>query len=108
MVRSRPGRPKSSRKSAVRSNGDDADNGLYVGSVEKAFRVLEALNRAGRPVGLLGLTPLTGFGRSVTQRFLFTLRALGYVNQDATTKSYSLSPKMLEFGRAYLSADFIR
>jgi PcaR/PcaU/PobR family beta-ketoadipate pathway transcriptional regulator len=81
---------------------------LYVASVEKAFRVLEALDRAGRPVGLSGLAPLTGFGRSATQRFLFTLRALGYVNQDATTKSYSLSPKMLEFGRAYLSADFIR
>jgi IclR family pca regulon transcriptional regulator len=108
MIRSRQGHPKPARRSPASSDRDDADNGLYVTSVEKAFRVLEALNRAGRPVGLSGLVPLTGFGRSATQRFLFTLRALGYVNQDATAKSYSLSPKMLEFGRAYLSADFIR
>jgi PcaR/PcaU/PobR family beta-ketoadipate pathway transcriptional regulator len=108
MVRSRLGGSRPERRSAVSSEGEDADNGLYVASVEKAFRVLEALDRAGRPVGLSELAPLTGFGRSATQRFLFTLRALGYVNQDGTTKSYSLSPKMLEFGRAYLSADFIR
>ncbi|SHG74740.1 IclR family transcriptional regulator [Bradyrhizobium erythrophlei] len=108
MIRSRPGRPRAESRSAAPCGSDNADSGLYVASVEKAFRVLEALNRAGRPVGLSGLAPLTGFGRSATQRFLFTLRALGYVNQDATTKSYSLAPKMLEFGRAYLSADFIR
>lgn len=90
------------------SDGSDIESTLYVASVEKAFRVLEALNRLGRPAGLAGLVPLTGLGRSATQRFLFTLRALGYVHQDQATKAYSLSSRMLEFGRAYLSADSIR
>ena len=107
MARSRPGRVKP-RQGSTAADGDDSEHGLYVASVEKAFRVLEALNRAGRPLGLSALTPMTGFGRSATQRFLFTLRALNYVSQDPATKSYSLSPKMLEFGRAYLSADFMR
>ena len=52
MIRSRQGHPKPARRSPATSDRDDADNGLYVASVEKAFRVLEALNRAGRPVGL--------------------------------------------------------
>ena len=108
MIRTRQVRFKAARRRAASSDSEEADNGLYVASVEKAFRVLEALNRVGRPVGLSEVVPLTGFGRSATQRFLFTLRALGYVNQDTATKSYNLSPKMLEFGRAYLSADFIR
>jgi IclR family pca regulon transcriptional regulator len=95
-------------KSAMPSEDDESAHDLYVTSVEKAFRVLDALNNIGRPARLSDLAPLTGLGRSATQRFLFTLRALGYVNQDATTKTYSLASKMLEFGRAYLSADAIR
>lgn len=108
MVRSRARPSEAKKRSAAPPDDSDTENTLYVASVEKAFRVLEALNKIGRPVGLAALAPVTGLGRSATQRFLFTLRALGYVSQDATTKAYSLSSRMLEFGRAYLSAESIR
>lgn len=86
----------------------EAGNDLYVASVEKAFRVLDVLNKNGSPINQSDMVPLTGLGKSGTQRFLFTLRALGYINQDPATKAYSLSSKMLEFGRNYLGADAIR
>jgi IclR family transcriptional regulator, pca regulon regulatory protein len=87
--------------------GRNASN-LYVASVEKAFRVLDALNRAGRPLGLSELAALTGLGKSAAQRFVFTLRALGYVDRDASTKAYSPSTKMLELGRAYAGVEAVR
>jgi IclR family pca regulon transcriptional regulator len=108
MAKARARAARAGKRSAAPPVDDDADNTLYVASVEKAFRVLEALNEVGRPIGLSGLVPLTGLGRSATQRFLFTLRSLGYVNQDQATKAYSLSARMLAFGRGYLSADSIR
>lgn len=86
----------------------EAENDLYVASVEKAFRVLDVLNKSGHPISQSEMVPLTGLGKSGTQRFLFTLRALGYINQNPETKAYSLSSKMLEFGRGYLGADAIR
>jgi IclR family transcriptional regulator, pca regulon regulatory protein len=91
-----------------RAAGERNPSNLYVASVEKAFRVLDTLTRAGRALGLSELAVLTGLGKSATQRFVFTLRALGYVDQDASTKAYCPSTKMLELGRAYVGVEVVR
>ncbi|HLI10315.1 MAG TPA: IclR family transcriptional regulator C-terminal domain-containing protein [Alphaproteobacteria bacterium] len=111
VPRAMPAKDKPQRKAKAKGRAgpkSEGDNNLYVASVEKAFRVLDVLNEVGKPLGLSEIVPLTGLGKSATQRFVFTLRTLGYVNQDPLSKAYSLSTKMLEFGRAYLSADAIR
>ena len=60
-------------------------------SVEKAFRILEAMASYRQPVQLWLLAELTGCPSSTVVRFLHTLIKLGYVRQDPQTKKYFLT-----------------
>jgi IclR family pca regulon transcriptional regulator len=81
---------------------------LFVGSIAKCFKVLEALNVASRGVGLTELAQLSQLDRSATQRITHTLKALGYLRQDAASRAFTLSGRMLEFGHTVLSTDRLR
>ncbi len=81
---------------------------LVMGSLAKCFQVLEALNTAGRPVGLTELAQLAGLDRSGVQRITHTLRVLGYLRQDPASKAFRLSGRMLEFGHTVLATDQLR
>lgn len=85
-----------------------ADSPLFVGAVAKCFQVLEALNVAGRPLGLTELAGIAGLDRSATQRMTHTLRVLGYLRQDPGTRAFTLSGRMLEFGHTVLATDWLR
>ncbi len=101
-------RPAAGRTPArtARAAGDDSP--LFVGSIAKCFQVLEALNTAGVPVGLTELAALAGLDRSATQRITHTLRVLGYLRQDAGTRAFALSGRMLEFGHTVLATNTVR
>ncbi|CAA9384611.1 MAG: hypothetical protein AVDCRST_MAG51-21, partial [uncultured Ramlibacter sp.] len=86
MATAAPARPR-------RAGGDSP---LFMGSLAKCFQVLEALNTAGRAVGLTELAQLAGLDRSGVQRITHTLRVLGYLRQDPATKAFRLSGRMLE------------
>jgi len=86
----------------------DAEHPLYVGSIAKCFKVLEALNVAGRAVALTELTALAGLERSAVQRITHTLRTLGYIRQHPQTRAYTLAGRMLEFGHTVLATDRLR
>ncbi|WP_411677165.1 IclR family transcriptional regulator [Caproicibacter sp.] len=60
-------------------------------SVEKAFRILEAMASCREPVQLRRLAELTGCPPSTAIRFLRTLMKLGYVRQDPETQKYFLT-----------------
>jgi IclR family transcriptional regulator, pca regulon regulatory protein len=81
---------------------------LFVASLARCFQVLEALNSAGRSVGLTELAQLSGLDRSGVQRITHTLRVLGYLRQDPATKAFRLSGRMLEFGHTVLATDRVR
>lgn len=83
------------------------DSRLFVGGVEKALRVLRAFYGQPGPQSLTDIANATGLGRSATQRFLYTLKALGYLRQDQSTRRYTLSPKVLDLGYAYLRNDYL-
>jgi IclR family pca regulon transcriptional regulator len=85
-----------------------ADSPLFMGSLAKCFQVLEALNTAGRAVGLTELAQLAGLDRSGEQRITHTLRVLGYLRQDPATKAFRLSGRMLEFGHTVLATNAVR
>jgi DNA-binding IclR family transcriptional regulator len=70
--------------------------------------VLEALNTAGRAVGLTELAQLAGLDRSGVQRITHTLRVLGYLRQDPASKAFRLSGRMLEFGHTVLATNVVR
>jgi PcaR/PcaU/PobR family beta-ketoadipate pathway transcriptional regulator len=86
----------------------DRENGLFVASVEKAFRVLDAISAANTELGLSEVAARTGIGKSAAQRFLYTLHTLGYLSQDAASKGYRLSPKLLALSDSYVRADVLK
>lgn len=83
----------------------EADDALFVQSVEKAFRVLFAVGRNQAPMGLTELAAASGLDRSAAQRFSHTLERLGYLRKDRRTRRYAITPRALEIGAMYLRSD---
>lgn len=81
-----------------------SDSALNVKSVTKAFRVLEAFRNDGPFLGLTDLMAATGMDKSTVQRFTFTLKQMGYLEQDPSTRRYSLGRRVLDLSFGYLSA----
>ncbi len=79
------------------------DSPLFIASLEKGVRLLEAFDEGHRRLGLNDLVDLTGLNKSAVQRFLHTWEALGYLAKDAVTKQFRLTPKVMS-----LSYNFLR
>lgn len=82
-------------------------NTLYVASLEKGFRVLNAVRQAQRAYGrsdvtLTEIARLSGLDKSAAQRFTNTLVQLGYLVKDDRTRRYSPGVELLELGYSYL------
>ncbi len=84
---------------------DASQSTLFVNSVEKAMRVLAIFDGKQPRLSLSQIAVVTGLDLSAVQRFTFTLSALGYLVKDPFTKTYSLSPKMLDFSYFYLASN---
>ncbi|WP_025601055.1 IclR family transcriptional regulator [Burkholderia sp. WSM2230] len=103
--------PKAARKrntSAARPRAEVADpsaSSLYVQSVEKAMKVLTAFDGSKRQLSLSEISSSTGFDMSATQRFTYTLAALGYLFKDPDSRKYELSPRLLDFTYHYLTSN---
>jgi DNA-binding IclR family transcriptional regulator len=80
---------------------DDRDP-LFVRSVEKAFRILQAFDGANPSLSLRDIAVITGLDKSGTQRFTHTLVQLGMLRKEAETKRFVLSPGTLELGSYYI------
>jgi IclR family pca regulon transcriptional regulator len=98
-------RKKKSDSTAVQEAADPTASSLYVQSVEKAMTVLTAFDGSKRQLSLSEIAALTGFDMSATQRFTFTLAALGYLSKDPESRKYELSPKLLDFTYHYLTSN---
>lgn len=84
---------------------DASDERLFIYSVEKALRILYAFNEQDRALSIAAIAKKTGFGRSATQRFVYTLEQLRYLRRDSATRLYSLTPRVLDFALSYLGSD---
>jgi len=85
-----------------------SESGLFVASVEKAFRVLDLFKASRDELGLSEVAAKSGIGKSAAQRFLHTLQMLGYLNQNPTTKAFRLSSKLFELSASYVPEDLLR
>jgi IclR family pca regulon transcriptional regulator len=74
----------------------------YVQSLERGLTVIKAFGADTPELRLSDVARVTGLTRAAARRFLLTLVRLGYVRQDGS--SFSLRPRVLELGYAYLSA----
>lgn len=73
----------------------------YVQSLERGLAVIRAFGPDRPELRLSDVARATGLTRAAARRFLLTLVKLGYVRQDG--QSFSLRPRVLELGYAYLS-----
>jgi IclR family transcriptional regulator, pca regulon regulatory protein len=74
----------------------------FVQSLERGLAVIRAFDRAHPELTLSEVATATGVTRAAARRFLLTLMHLGYVRSDG--RFFSLSPRVLELGYAYLSS----
>jgi IclR family transcriptional regulator, pca regulon regulatory protein len=78
-----------------------ARNTDFVQSLERGLAVIGAFGPDRPSLTLTQVAEITGLNRAAARRFLLTLVDLGYMRSDA--RRFSLSPKVLELGFAYLS-----
>ncbi|MFC4533550.1 IclR family transcriptional regulator [Sphaerisporangium dianthi] len=74
----------------------------YVQSLARGLAVIRAFDAANPELTLSEVARSTGLTRAAARRFLLTLVELGYVRTDG--RLFSLSPRVLELGYAYLSS----
>src|ERR1700733_7391603 len=83
-------------------NGEaPARNSDFVQSLDRGLAVIRAFGPDRDRLSLSEVAKATGLTRAATRRFLLTLVKLGYVRSDG--RQFSLRPRVLELGYAYLS-----
>lgn len=74
----------------------------HVQSLARGLAVIRAFSAADPELTLSQVARATGLSRAAARRFLLTLEDLGYVRSDG--RLFSLTPRVLELGYAYLSS----
>ena len=80
---------------------DPKRGGHFVQSLERGLAVIRAFGAERPELTLSDVARVTGLTRAAARRFLLTLVDLGYVHSDG--RMFSLRPRVLELGYAYLS-----
>lgn len=87
-------------------NDDDAETDAprkaFVRSLERGLSVIMAFDAEHQRLTLSDVARLTGLDRAAARRFLYTFVELGYMRIEG--RFFSLRPKLLELGYAYLSS----
>ncbi|GIN20423.1 MAG TPA: HTH domain-containing protein [Bacillus bacterium] len=73
-------------------------------SLVRGLEILKLFNADNPTLSLSEISKSLGVSRTVPYRLLYTLQSMGYLDQDENTKRYSLNPKVLEIGFAYLNS----
>jgi IclR family transcriptional regulator, pca regulon regulatory protein len=73
----------------------------FVQSLDRGLAVIRAFGPDRERLSLSEVARVTGLTRAAARRFLLTLVKLGYVRNDG--REFSLRPRVLELGYAYLS-----
>ncbi|GAA0520679.1 IclR family transcriptional regulator [Paractinoplanes deccanensis] len=74
----------------------------FVQSLERGLAVIRAFDAGHPELTLSEVARICGLTRAAARRFLLTLADLGYVRTDG--RLFSLTPRVLELGYAYLSS----
>src|SRR6266550_2130629 len=90
------------RKSAAanRSAGRDKN---FIALTDKVFGVLEAFSQNPKaPITLEEITQSVGLAKTTVHRILYSMKKIGYVDQNVQSGQYMLAPKFYDLGRAVL------
>ncbi len=94
----RRGRPVTEGQVVATGAGRDSD---FVQSLDRGLAVIRAFGPGRERLSLSDVARETGLTRAAARRFLLTLVKLGYMRSDG--REFSLRPRVLELGYAYLS-----
>jgi IclR family pca regulon transcriptional regulator len=95
--------PTTGAKPVNRQKNSDAEPHFkYVKSLERGLAIIAAFNEEHPKLTLADVGRATGLDRSTTRRFLLTLKALGYVEQN--DRYFFLAPRTLQLGYRYLAS----
>jgi IclR family pca regulon transcriptional regulator len=75
----------------------------FMASLARGLAVIRGFSREKRHMSIAQLSHKTGIPRAAVRRCLYTLARLGYV-ATVDGRNYSLQPKLLGLGHAYLSS----
>jgi IclR family pca regulon transcriptional regulator len=75
---------------------------LFIQSLDKAMRVLEAFSRGEQFLGLSEIAALSGLDKASAQRCVHTLCQIGYLEKNAKTSRFSLGKKCLDLSFHFL------
>lgn len=94
---------KRSNQAVTQKNANNTlASALYVGSLEKGFRVLAAFSEDFPSLGVTEIAVRTGLDKSAAQRFSNTLHQLGFLEKDPTTRRYRPARRLMELSFTYL------
>jgi IclR family pca regulon transcriptional regulator len=85
---------------SVNLNAEDRDGDVIAGFA-KGLAVIEAFDEANPRLSIADAARRTGLERATARRCLLTLMRLGYADFDG--KFFTLTPRILRLGHAYLS-----
>ena len=77
-------------------------------SLERGLAILASFRSAQPLLGVSDLSRRVGLSRSTTHRYVATLAALGYLQQDVDTKKYRLGPRVLDLGFSAINSMELR
>jgi IclR family pca regulon transcriptional regulator len=80
----------------------------YSQSLERGLAILSSFASARPLLGVSDLSREVGLSRSTTHRYVATLAALGYLQQDAETRKYRLGPRVLDLGFSAINSMELR
>ena len=76
----------------------------YSQSLERGLAILAAFTPTSPLLGISDLARGLGLNRSTAHRYVGTLAALGYLEQDRATRKYRLGPRVLDLGFSAINA----
>ena len=77
-------------------------------SLERGLAILSTFRSAQPLLGVSDLSRQVGLSRSTTHRYVATLAALGYLQQDVPTRKYRLGPRVLDLGFSAINSMELR
>lgn len=80
----------------------------YSQSLERGLSILSSFNSGRRLLGATELGRELSLSRSTTHRYVTTLAALGYLEQDQASKKYRLGPRVIDLGFSAINSMELR
>lgn len=73
-------------------------------SLERGLGILTSFSEARSVLGIADLARAVDLNKSTTHRYVATLTALGFLQQDAETRKYRLGPRVVDLGFAAVNS----